>query len=151
MDGGVEDIGGGDREVEGGTRHDLGRGEGKFVTEGAWECPERVRGAREESREGAKVDGQGGSWEDVREVYPQCAWGISCMLLLLLFAYFNFVLYLCCIYDAKIDFFGSTQPYKFKLVGNSRECSWESYGWYKHERKFFCQPVQYWNHTTKTR
>lgn len=39
-------------------------------------------------------------------------------------------------YDAEVEFIGYNQPHKFKLVGNLRECSWESYSWYKHKRKF---------------
>lgn len=137
MDGGTEDVGEGEGELEGGLWGDLGGGEGEVVIEGARECPEGARGVIEEGRGGAKDDDWGGSWQDVQEVYTRCVWGISCMLLLLFFVYFNFVLYLCYFYDVEIELVDSTKPYKFKSVGNSRECSWESYGWYKYGRNFF--------------
>lgn len=136
VDRGTKGVGGGDKEVEGGMRKDLGGGEGEVITEGARECPKWAKGVREEGWWGAKEDGRGGSWEDVWEVYPWCAWSINCMLLLLLFVYFNLVLYLWCFYDGEIEFVMSTKPHKFKSVGNSKECSWESYGWYKHEESF---------------
>lgn len=124
--------------MKGGPRYEVRGGEGEVVADGAGECPKGAGEAREDE------------WgEGVWEMYPWCAWGISYIFLLLLFAYFNFGLYIYCFYDAEIEFVGSIKLHKFKSVWNSREWSSESCGWYKRERKFFYQPGQYWTHTSK--